>query len=193
MEASFGTDFSSVRVQEGSQASQLGARAYAQGTDLHFAPGQYQPNTQSGQALIGHELAHVVQQSEAADVAMPKLTGQPIQCFGSQEHQSLGDTATNNASYDVGSAANDRFELTHGDIIALNGDYFLAGPTTKAGGTCFLRTRGTAHGRAKVYPAARAARDSSIGSACSRLVGKPNAKAVTTISRERVMRAQLVS
>jgi hypothetical protein len=67
---------------------------------------------------------------------MPKLAGQPIQCFGSQEHQSLGDTATNNASYDVGGATNDRFELTHGDIIALNGDYFLAGPgTTNAAGS----------------------------------------------------------
>ena len=55
--------------------------------------------------------------------------------FASQEHQSLGDTATGTASYDLGSSANDHFELTHGDIIALSGDYFLAGPgTTTAGG-----------------------------------------------------------
>src|SRR5262245_41388573 len=55
MEGSFGADFSSVRVHEGGQASSLGALAYAQGDDLHFAPGQYQPDSQSGQALIGHE------------------------------------------------------------------------------------------------------------------------------------------
>lgn len=177
MEASFGTDFSAVRVHEGAQAQQLGALAYAQGTDVHFAPGQYQPESQGGQALIGHELAHVVQQGAgrvaapvqgkgapvvadqgledeadragqaaargeparvsggAVSGAMPKLVGQPIQCFGSQEHQSLGDTATGKASYDVGGSATDHFELTHGDIVALNGDYFLAGPgTTTAGG-----------------------------------------------------------
>jgi hypothetical protein len=178
MEGSFGADFSSVRVHEGGQASNLGALAYAQGDDLHFAPGQYQPDSQSGQALIGHELAHVVQQrdgrvaapgqakgapvvadqgledeadragqaaargeparissSATPGAAMPKLVGQPIQLFGSQEHQSLGNNATNNASYNVGGAADDNFQLTHGDLVALNGDYFLAGPgTTTAGG-----------------------------------------------------------
>jgi hypothetical protein len=62
-------------------------------------------------------------------------SGHPIQCFGSQEHQSLGDTATGTAHYNVGGGANDQFQLTHGDIVALNGDYFLAGPgTTSAGG-----------------------------------------------------------
>jgi hypothetical protein len=61
--------------------------------------------------------------------------GHPVQCFGSQEHQSLGDTATGTAHYEVGGAANDSFQLSHGDIVALSGDYFLAGPgTTAAGG-----------------------------------------------------------
>jgi hypothetical protein len=64
MERSFGADFSSVRVHEGNQAGQMGALAYTQGTDIYFAPGQYQPNSQSGQELLGHELAHVVQQGQ---------------------------------------------------------------------------------------------------------------------------------
>ncbi len=64
MEQSFGADFSAVRVHEGPQAEAMGALAYAQGTDLHFAPGQYAPESARGQELIGHELAHVVQQSE---------------------------------------------------------------------------------------------------------------------------------
>ncbi|HEX8025251.1 MAG TPA: DUF4157 domain-containing protein, partial [Candidatus Limnocylindrales bacterium] len=46
-------------------------------------------------------------------------SGHPIQCFGSQEHQSLGDTATGTAHYDVGGGASDSFQLTHGDIVAL--------------------------------------------------------------------------
>jgi len=45
MEHAFGTDFSAVRVHEGSAASAIGALAYTQGTDLHFAPGEYQPET----------------------------------------------------------------------------------------------------------------------------------------------------
>lgn len=42
----------------------MGAKAYAQGSDLHFAPGEYAPESQQGRELIGHELAHVVQQAE---------------------------------------------------------------------------------------------------------------------------------
>lgn len=65
MEESFGTSFSDVTIHENSsKAKEAGALAYAQGTDLHFAPGQLKPNTQGGQELIGHELAHVVQQKE---------------------------------------------------------------------------------------------------------------------------------
>lgn len=64
MEDAFGADFSSVRIHEGAGASDMGALAYTQGTDIHFAPGQYQPDTQSGQELLGHELTHVVQQSQ---------------------------------------------------------------------------------------------------------------------------------
>ena len=62
METSFGEDFSSVRVHQDSSAASLGALAYARGTDVHFAPGQYDPGSAAGQSLIGHELAHVVQQ-----------------------------------------------------------------------------------------------------------------------------------
>lgn len=64
MEGAFGTDFSNVRVHEGSQATEMGALAFTQGTDIHFAPGEYQPGSQRGQELLGHELTHVVQQSE---------------------------------------------------------------------------------------------------------------------------------
>ena len=64
MEAAFDTDFSSVRISEGPRSRALGARAYTQGAEIHFAPGQYQPHSESGQRLLGHELAHVVQQSQ---------------------------------------------------------------------------------------------------------------------------------
>jgi hypothetical protein len=64
MEAAFSADFSSVRVHVGPQASRIGAIAFTTGNDIYFAPGQYQPDTISGQQLLGHELAHVVQQRQ---------------------------------------------------------------------------------------------------------------------------------
>jgi hypothetical protein len=62
METAFGADFSDVRVHIGQEATSLGAIAYTWGTNIHFAPGQYNPHTLQGQKLLGHELWHVVQQ-----------------------------------------------------------------------------------------------------------------------------------
>ncbi len=62
MEATFGVDFSPVRIYEGAYVETVGALAYTQGSDIHFAPGQYQPMSRRGQELLGHELTHVVQQ-----------------------------------------------------------------------------------------------------------------------------------
>lgn len=64
--AAFGQDFSGVRIHTGSEAAglseQLNARAFTVGSDIAFGAGEYQPGTLVGDALIAHELAHVVQQ-----------------------------------------------------------------------------------------------------------------------------------
>jgi Domain of unknown function (DUF4157) len=62
METALRADFSNVRVHVGPQAERIGAIAFTIGSDIYFAPGRYQPNTSLGQQLLGHELAHVVQQ-----------------------------------------------------------------------------------------------------------------------------------
>ena len=62
MEAALGADFSNVRVHVGAQAERIGAIAFTVGSDIYFAPGRFQPDTVHGQQLLGHELAHVVQQ-----------------------------------------------------------------------------------------------------------------------------------
>jgi hypothetical protein len=62
MQRAFTADFTGVRVHVDGAAAAVGALAFARGDDLHFAPGQYRPGTPDGDALIGHELAHVVQQ-----------------------------------------------------------------------------------------------------------------------------------
>lgn len=62
MEAFFQADFSSVRVHEGPTARGIGALAFTLGEEIHFAPGWYEPASREGIELIGHELAHVMQQ-----------------------------------------------------------------------------------------------------------------------------------
>lgn len=62
METFFKTDFSSVRIHVGPEAPAIGALAFTTGSSIFFAPGQYQPATVQGRMLLGHELAHVVQQ-----------------------------------------------------------------------------------------------------------------------------------
>ena len=51
-----------MRVHVGPQAERIGAIAFTIGSDIYFAPGRYQPDTVYGRQLLGHELAHVVQQ-----------------------------------------------------------------------------------------------------------------------------------
>ena len=62
MEAFFRVDFSQVRIHVGPERRRSEALAFTHGSDLYFAPGQYNPETPHGQRLLGHELAHVVQQ-----------------------------------------------------------------------------------------------------------------------------------
>jgi hypothetical protein len=62
-----GHDFSAVRVHTDAQAhalnEQLSAKAFTTGRDIFFRQGEYDLASSSGRELIGHELAHVVQQS----------------------------------------------------------------------------------------------------------------------------------
>ncbi|MBK9551285.1 MAG: DUF4157 domain-containing protein [Saprospiraceae bacterium] len=79
MSSSFGTDFSDVNIHSDSKsATDAGALAYTQGNDIHFAPGQYDPSSQSGQELLGHELTHVQQQREGRVQANNEVNGMPL-------------------------------------------------------------------------------------------------------------------
>jgi len=80
MESALGYSFSRVRVHHdnnaASLASGLSARAFTVGHHIAFAAGQYKPGTLIGDALLAHELAHVVQQgaTTSADVASKSLS-----------------------------------------------------------------------------------------------------------------------
>jgi hypothetical protein len=79
MGAAFGHDFSGVRVHTDAGAAglsnQLNARAFTVGSDIAFGAGEYQPGTLIGDALIAHELAHVVQQSGGDGAGPPRPKG----------------------------------------------------------------------------------------------------------------------
>lgn len=62
MEAALGADFSDVRIHVGPEVASIGAIAFTWGSDIHFAPGHYNPHSMQGQQLLGHELTHVLQQ-----------------------------------------------------------------------------------------------------------------------------------
>jgi hypothetical protein len=58
-----------VRVHTDAQSDSLNksiqAKAFTTGSDIFFSKGAYDPGSQSGQELLGHELTHVVQQGSA--------------------------------------------------------------------------------------------------------------------------------
>ncbi|PTB95586.1 hypothetical protein C9994_11045 [Marivirga lumbricoides] len=79
MEKAFQSDFSDVNItQNSSEATNMGALAFTQGNDVHFAPGQYNPATSEGQELIGHELTHVIQQKQGRVKATSQAKGAPV-------------------------------------------------------------------------------------------------------------------
>jgi hypothetical protein len=67
MQRVLGHDFSAVRIHADVAAAgytdRLGARAATVGGDLFFNQREFRPGTSEGERLIGHELAHVVQQA----------------------------------------------------------------------------------------------------------------------------------
>jgi hypothetical protein len=69
MESAFGHPFGDVRLHVDDRAAalsrELEARAFTLGSHVAFGAGQFHPGTPAGDALLAHELAHVVQQRGA--------------------------------------------------------------------------------------------------------------------------------
>jgi outer membrane protein OmpA-like peptidoglycan-associated protein len=80
-EPRFERDFQNVQVHTGPRAAQsaraLGALAYTAGRHVVFAAGRYSPATTEGRRLMGHELAHVVQQMSAPPGAIQRACPPP--------------------------------------------------------------------------------------------------------------------
>ncbi len=78
MESGFGADFSKVRIHNDSNAVQmnkeLGSQAFANGNNIYFNEGKYNPNSQDGKHLLAHELTHTVQQGASNRFVQKKET-----------------------------------------------------------------------------------------------------------------------
>ncbi|CAN5331827.1 hypothetical protein BH23BAC1_BH23BAC1_17810 [soil metagenome] len=66
MESRFDADFGDVRIHKDEAAvkmnQQLNAQAFANGRDVYFNQGKYNPGTSNGKHLLAHELTHTIQQ-----------------------------------------------------------------------------------------------------------------------------------
>jgi hypothetical protein len=90
-ERSMDTDFSNVRVHHDGEAARaaddLNALAFTENQDIGFAAGRYQPGTAEGQRLLGHELAHVKQQTSGAVTGLQR---QPIPAAPQPQQEGQG-------------------------------------------------------------------------------------------------------
>jgi hypothetical protein len=76
-EPRLGADLSGVRIHRDAEADLVaraaGARAFALGSDIGFAGGQWSPESDAGRLLLAHELAHVLDSERGA----PRLRRSP--------------------------------------------------------------------------------------------------------------------
>jgi hypothetical protein len=136
-ERAFAADFTSVRIHRDSPRAS-GVHALTERDEIHVAPG-----VQASDRLLAHELAHVVQQRNAApkapalaaeldadEAAQDAIDGQPArpqaayagpQAYEAWEHRALGD-ARGGAGRRI--RLPNGIELTYGQIVALSGDFY---------------------------------------------------------------------
>jgi len=89
MESRLGHDFSQLRIHDDARAAEsaqaVDARAYTVGHRVVLGAGEYAPGTSSGNRLLAHELAHVIQQdlSGASASRNDRATGVAYRQVGS--------------------------------------------------------------------------------------------------------------
>lgn len=135
MERAFGVSFARVRLHTGPAASrlseQMNAHAFTVGRDVAFGAGRYQPGHPIGDALIAHELAHVVQQGAVSEPAA-RLQTQPTATASAPDGALRQETAPLEADANR-SAAGAVARLWSGTRAGLANLRAQAGPRLRAG------------------------------------------------------------
>jgi len=77
MGGTFGQDFSDVHIHTNTEdnrlSKELGAKAFTTGKEVFFREGAYQPGSEAGKNLLGHEPTHVVQQESSTQVGQRSI------------------------------------------------------------------------------------------------------------------------
>jgi len=136
MEPRFGHDFSQVRVhtdpRAGESAEAVNAQAYTVGRDVVFAPGQYQPTTEAGNAVLAHELSHVVQQDGATDAQPARVISHPSDS-SEREADAVAGSVLRNETVAVNQSPSATMQtLTAGEAVGI-GAGVVAGTTVLGG------------------------------------------------------------
>jgi hypothetical protein len=136
MEPRFRHDFSQVRVhtdsRAGASAEEVNAQAYTVGRDVVFAPGQYQPNTEAGNAVLAHELSHVVQQEGTSDATPAKVISHPSDS-SEREADAVAGSVLRNETVAVNQSPSATVQtLTAGEAVGI-GAGVVAGTTVLGG------------------------------------------------------------
>ncbi len=83
LESKLGVDFGNLRVHTDAKAAEQarghGAIAFAQGTDVYFADGAYDPSSREGRELIAHEATHVAQQRDGGSGSGVSAPGSAVE------------------------------------------------------------------------------------------------------------------
>jgi hypothetical protein len=175
METAFSADFSGVRLHTGAAAdkaaSSLHANAFTAGTDIVFRSSAYQSSTPSGDRLLAHELAHVVQQARGMPGAA--IDGGPSDPL--ERAAELASAAAEQEAHGVGNAATQRAPLPalSGQPVTVARQGIDAGGPTDAG---------VSSDAAPAYPARRSYQTNCVirlgGCASSRPAGIPTAEEI---------------
>lgn len=98
MEHALDEEFASVRIHRRARLAHLHADAVTAGDHILFAGDRFDPATRSGQALIGHELMHVVQQRRRRAEPSSSTSSWRLDSDLEREAERAGELATSGAS-----------------------------------------------------------------------------------------------
>lgn len=93
MSQGLGTSLKNIKVVRNSKAAEaMGTDAFSNGNQIHFAKGKYNPNSESGQKVLGHEIVHSVQNAKGRVQSTGKAGGVKVNENNSLEHQANAET-----------------------------------------------------------------------------------------------------
>jgi hypothetical protein len=98
LEPLYAADFSQVRVHDSSDSHQaardVDAHAFTVGSHVHFARGQFRPQSPGGMHLLAHELTHTIQQGGATVSSNDSLEVDSPDSSHEREADSVADRVT---------------------------------------------------------------------------------------------------